>query len=196
MGTSLCTMDWETRTARAARAATNQSNDQSGHKGFACNALRMGWMRHFRASAHIKPTSCTLGNPGQMQQFIIGVYALGIILNRRGSLWCMCSERVHAGNFPFTNLAYTLHCTLCSALQCGRFVRGDFLAWGSVLAGGLYKSIYLDKSGDINHQCFYYFHRRSTTRDCCGTSGKPSGPDKPGCAIRLCSTWDNQSNYI
>ena len=67
-------MDWETRTGRAARAArANQSNDQSGHKGFACNALRMGWMRHFRASAHIKPTSCTLGNPGQMQQFIIGV---------------------------------------------------------------------------------------------------------------------------
>ena len=37
-------MDWETRTARAARAATNQRNDQSGHKGFACNALRMGWI--------------------------------------------------------------------------------------------------------------------------------------------------------
>ena len=108
----------------------------------------------------------------------------------------MCSERVHAGNFPFTNLANTLHCTLYSALQCGRFVRGDFLAWGSVLAGGLYKSIYLDKSGHINRQCFYYFHRRSTTRDCCGTSAKPSGPDTLGCAIRLCSTWDNQSNYL
>ena len=117
-------MDWETRTARAARAATNQS----GHKGFACNAPRMGWMRHFRASAHIKPTSRTLGNPGQIQQFTIGVYVWPSF-----EIWCkVCGAVAHMStqeNSPsHISHAHCMHIVQCAWEIC----EGEFS--GSILA--------------------------------------------------------------